>query len=68
MVISLRSIQPLLKHPILAIPNRAFSFKAQANKLSAEQQEVEELTDGQVDLQLLSNEQIKQLAAESGWS
>ncbi|WP_180115704.1 DUF935 family protein [Acinetobacter sp. YH12140] len=48
-----------------AIPKRAFSFKAQANKLSAEQQEVEELTDGQKDLQLLSNEQIKQLIAES---
>lgn len=48
-----------------AIPKRAFSFKAQANKLSAEQQEVEELTDGQADLQLLSNEQVKQLAAES---
>ena len=48
-----------------AIPKRAFSFKAQANKLSAEQQEVEELTDGQGDLQLLTNEQIKQLAAES---
>ena len=48
-----------------ALPKRAFNFKAQANKLSAEQQEVEELTDGQKDLQLLSNEQIKQLVAES---
>ncbi|RLL42986.1 DUF935 family protein [Acinetobacter cumulans] len=48
-----------------ALPKRAFSFAAQANKLSAEQQEVEELTDGQVELQLLNNEQIKQLAAES---
>ncbi|WP_180176012.1 DUF935 family protein [Acinetobacter sp. YH12025] len=47
------------------IPKRAFSFKAQANKLSAEQLEVEELTDGQKDLRLLSNEQIKQLIAES---
>ena len=53
--------QPLFS----ALPKRAFSFKAQANKLSTEQQEVEELTDGQVELQLLSNEQIKQLVAES---
>ncbi|WP_180102193.1 DUF935 family protein [Acinetobacter sp. YH12126] len=59
------SNQPLLNTQFSAIPNRAFSFKAQANKLSAEQQEVEELTDGQKDLQLLSNEQIKQLIAES---
>ncbi|MCL6232828.1 phage portal protein family protein [Acinetobacter amyesii] len=59
------SNQPLLNTQFSAIPKRAFSFKAQANKLSAEQQEVEELTDGQKDLQLLSNEQIKQLVAES---
>lgn len=58
-------IQSLPNTQFSAIPKRAFSFKAQANKLSAEQQEVEELTDGQKDLQLLSNEQIKQLAAES---
>lgn len=48
-----------------ALPHRAFSFKASVQKQSPEQQEVEELTDGQGDLQLLSNEQIKQLAAES---
>ncbi|WP_168377680.1 phage portal protein family protein [Acinetobacter cumulans] len=59
------SNQPLLNTQFSAIPKRAFSFKAQANKLSAEQQEVEELTDGQADLQLLNNEQIKQLVAES---
>lgn len=59
------TIQSLPSTQFSAIPKRAFSFKAQANKLSAEQQEVEELTDGQVDLQLLTNEQIKQLAAES---
>ena len=47
------------------LPNRAFSFKAQTNKLSAAQLEVEELTDGQGDLQLLTNEQIQQLTAES---
>lgn len=58
-------IQSLPNTQFSAIPKRAFSFKAQANKLSAEQQEVEELTDGQKDLQLLSNEQIKQLVAES---
>ena len=61
----MRSEQTSLNTQFSAIPKRAFSFKAQANKLSAEQQEVEELTDGQVDLQLLTNEQIKQLAAES---
>lgn len=59
------TIQSLPSTQFSAIPKRAFSFKAQANKLSAEQQEVEELTDGQKDLQLLSNEQIKQLVAES---
>ncbi|WP_180171420.1 DUF935 family protein [Acinetobacter sp. YH12023] len=59
------SNQPFLNTQFSAIPKRAFSFKAQANKLSAEQLEVEELTDGQKDLQLLSNEQIKQLVAES---
>lgn len=48
-----------------ALPRQVFSFKASANKLSAAQQEVEELTDGQGDLQLLTNEQIQQLAAES---
>ncbi|MCW8041228.1 phage portal protein family protein [Acinetobacter entericus] len=58
-------IQPLSNTQFSAIPKRAFSFKAQANKLSAEQQEVEELTDGQDDLQLLTNEQIRQLAADS---
>jgi len=48
-----------------ALPKVAFNFKAQAHKLSAAQQEVEELTDGQDDLQLLNTEQIKQLVAES---
>ncbi|MBI1452866.1 DUF935 family protein [Acinetobacter sp. FL51] len=48
-----------------ALPKRAFSFKASVQKQSPEQQEVEELTDGQGELQLLTNEQIKQLAAES---
>ncbi|MFH7767825.1 DUF935 family protein, partial [Acinetobacter sp. BSP-28] len=48
-----------------ALPKTAFSFKASANKLSAAQQEVEELTDGQSDLELLNQDQIKQLVAES---
>ncbi|AWL28985.1 DUF935 family protein [Acinetobacter defluvii] len=48
-----------------ALPKRVFSFKASSQNTSPQQQEVEELTDGQGDLQLLSNEQIKQLAAES---
>ena len=48
-----------------ALPRQAFSFKASANKLSAAQQEVEELTDDQGDLELLNQDQIKQLVAES---
>ena len=48
-----------------ALLKRVFSFKASSQNISSQQQEVEELTDGQGDLQLLSNEQIKQLAAES---
>ena len=48
-----------------ALPRQAFNFKASANKLSAAQQEVEELTDGQGDLELLNQDQIKQLVAES---
>ncbi|TCB75537.1 DUF935 family protein [Acinetobacter sp. ANC 3781] len=48
-----------------ALPRQAFSFKASINKLSAAQQEVEELTDGQGDLQLLKSEQVKQLVGES---
>lgn len=48
-----------------ALPRQAFSFKASANKLSAAQQEVEELTDGQGDLQLLKPDEIKQLVADS---
>lgn len=47
------------------LPRQAFNFKASANKLSAAQQEVEELTDGQGDLELLNQDQIKQLVAES---
>ena len=48
-----------------ALPKAAFNFKASTNKLSAAQLEVEELTDGQSDLQLLKSEQVKQLVAES---
>ena len=48
-----------------ALPHQAFSFKASVQKQSPEQQEVDELTDAQDDLELLTNEQIKQLAAES---
>ncbi|NNH00222.1 DUF935 family protein [Acinetobacter sp. ANC 5414] len=48
-----------------ALPKTVFNFKASANKLSAAQQEVEELTDGQDDLQLLNQDQVKQLITES---
>ena len=58
--------QPLLPNTqFTALPKTAFNFKASANKLSAAQLEVEELTDGQSDLQLLKSEQVKQLVAES---
>lgn len=48
-----------------ALPRQAFNFKAMANKLSPEQQEVEELTDGQDELTLLSDAEIRQLASTS---
>jgi len=48
-----------------ALPHQAFSFKASVQKQSPEQQEVDELTDGQDDLELLNQDQIKQLVAES---
>lgn len=48
-----------------ALPHQAFSFKASANKLSPEQQEVEELTDGQDELQLLKPDQVKELVFKS---
>ncbi|RZG64100.1 DUF935 family protein [Acinetobacter bouvetii] len=57
--------QVALNNQFNALPHKAFSFAASIKKLSAEQQEVEELTDGQDDLQLLTNEQIRQLAADS---
>lgn len=47
------------------LPRQVFSFKASANKLSAAQQEVEELTDGQGDLTLLNDAEIRQLASTS---
>ena len=48
-----------------ALPKQVFSFKASANKLSPEQQEVEELTDGQDELQLLKPDQVKELVFQS---
>lgn len=48
-----------------ALPRQAFNFKAMANKLSPEQQEVEELTDGQDELQLLKPDQVKELIFKS---
>ena len=44
-----------------ALPYKAFSFAADVKKLSPEQQEVEELTDAQPHLRLLSNEQVGEL-------
>src|SRR5699024_6650383 len=48
-----------------ALPRQAFNFKASANKLSPEQLEVEELTDGQDELQLLKPDQVKELVFKS---
>lgn len=47
------------------ISKQAFNFKAKPNKLSDAQQEVEELTDGQNDLALLNDAEIKQLIGAS---
>jgi len=44
-----------------ALPHKAFSFAANARKLSPEQQEVEELTDAQRNIELLSNDQVNKL-------
>jgi hypothetical protein len=44
-----------------ALPNRAFSFAADIKKLSPDQQEVEELTDGQGPLRLLDQKRIAEL-------
>ena len=47
------------------VPKQVFNFKAKPNKLSGAQQEVEELTDGQDDLTLLNDAEIRQLASTS---
>ncbi|MDO5541733.1 MAG: DUF935 family protein [Acinetobacter sp.] len=47
------------------VSKQAFNFKAKPNKLSDAQQEVEELTDGQDDLMLLNDAEIKQLTSTS---
>lgn len=48
-----------------ALPHKAFSFAANARKLSPEQQEVEELTDAQRNIELLSNDQVNKLLQKS---
>lgn len=48
-----------------ALPHRAFSFKASVQKSSHLNSRKRSITDGQGDLQLLTNDQIKQLATES---
>ncbi len=48
-----------------ALPHKAFSFAANARKLSPEQQEVEELTDAQRNIKLLSNDQVNELLQKS---
>ena len=48
-----------------ALPRRAFSFKADVNKLTPAQQEVEELTDTQPVLRLLDQKQVNQIIQQS---
>ncbi|SPL70319.1 phage portal protein family protein [Acinetobacter stercoris] len=48
-----------------AIPRRAFNFKADINKLSPAQQEVEELTDSQPVIRLLDQKQVNELVQQS---
>ena len=48
-----------------ALPPKAFSFAATTRKLSPEQQEVEELTDAQRNMELLSNDQVNELLHKS---
>ncbi len=47
------------------LPHKAFSFAATTRKLSPEQQEVEELTDAQRNIELLSNAQVNELLQKS---
>ncbi|GIT83717.1 hypothetical protein DSM16313_14990 [Acinetobacter seohaensis] len=55
----------VVPHQFTHVPKQVFNFKAKPNKLSGAQQEVEELTDGQDDLSLLSVSEIQQLLSES---
>ncbi|MCU4608201.1 MULTISPECIES: phage portal protein family protein [Acinetobacter] len=48
-----------------ALPRHAFSFAADVKRLSAEQQEVEELTDGQRLIDLLDQKQVNELVQSS---
>lgn len=48
-----------------ALPQRAFSFAASVKNLSPAQQEVEELTDGQGSIELLSQRQVNELLQQS---
>ena len=55
----------VVPHQFTHVPKQVFNFKAKPNKLSGAQQEVEELTDGQNDLTLLNDAEIKQLIGAS---
>lgn len=48
-----------------ALPHKAFLFAASTKKLSAEQQEVEELTDEQKGIELLNQQQVNELIQSS---
>lgn len=48
-----------------ALPKRPFSFAASVKKFSPDQQEIEELTDGQGSIQLLSQTDVNELVQKS---
>lgn len=48
-----------------ALPKRPFSFAASVQKFSPDQQEIEELTDGQGSIQLLSQTDVNELVQKS---
>lgn len=60
---SLPSLTPQPQFKVL--PNRPFSFAASVKKFSPDQQEIEELTDEQVSIELLSQAEVNELVQKS---
>jgi hypothetical protein len=53
------------QHNLKVLPSRPFSFAASVKKLSPEQQEIEELTNEQASIELLSQAQVNELVQRS---